>query len=79
VLKLIDLTTLEITKDSFIEKELADYHSDMPYKVKTILPGTYRISGLNCTTCTGTRMMRSRGPSQAGWHCCCSNTSETRI
>jgi predicted transposase/invertase (TIGR01784 family) len=34
VLKLIDLTTLEITKDSFIEKELADYHSDMLYKVK---------------------------------------------
>jgi predicted transposase/invertase (TIGR01784 family) len=34
VLKLIDLSTLEISKDSFIEKELADYHSDMLYKVK---------------------------------------------
>jgi len=33
-LKLIDLSTLEISKDSFIEKELADYHSDMLYKVK---------------------------------------------
>ena len=29
VLKLIDLSSLEISKDSFIEKELADYHSDM--------------------------------------------------
>jgi predicted transposase YdaD len=33
VLKLVDLSTLEISKDSFIEKELADYHSDMLYKV----------------------------------------------
>ena len=34
VLELIDLSTLEISKDSFVEKELADYHSDMLYKVK---------------------------------------------
>ncbi len=33
VLKLVDLSTLEISKDSFIEKELSDYHSDMLYKV----------------------------------------------
>ena len=33
VLKLVDLNTLEISKDSFIEKELADYYSDMLYKV----------------------------------------------
>ena len=33
VLKLVDLDTLEISKDSFIEKELADYYSDMLYKV----------------------------------------------
>ncbi len=33
VLKLVDLDTLEITKDSFIEKELADYYSDILYKV----------------------------------------------
>jgi len=34
VLKLVDLNSLEISKDSFIEKELADYYSDMLYKVK---------------------------------------------
>jgi predicted transposase/invertase (TIGR01784 family) len=34
VLKLVDLNTLEISKDSFIEKELADYYSDLLYKVK---------------------------------------------
>jgi predicted transposase/invertase (TIGR01784 family) len=33
VLKLMDLDTLEISKDSFIEKELADYYSDMLYRV----------------------------------------------
>jgi hypothetical protein len=33
VLKLVDLNTLEISKDSFIEKELADYYSDLLYKV----------------------------------------------
>ena len=33
VLKLVDLSTLEISKDSFIEKELADYYSDMLYRV----------------------------------------------
>jgi predicted transposase YdaD len=33
VLKLVDLNTLEISKDSFIEKELADYYSDILYKV----------------------------------------------
>ena len=33
VLKLLDLSTLEISKDSFIEKELADYYSDMLYQV----------------------------------------------
>src|SRR6056297_4274388 len=33
VLKLVDLNTLEISKDSFIEKELADYYSDMLYRV----------------------------------------------
>jgi hypothetical protein len=27
VLKLVDLNSLEISKDSFIEKELADYYS----------------------------------------------------
>jgi hypothetical protein len=36
VLKLVDLNTLEISKDSFIEKDLAEYHSDMLYKVKLI-------------------------------------------
>jgi len=34
VLKLVDLNTLEISKDSFIEKELAEYYSDLLYKVK---------------------------------------------
>ena len=33
VLKLVDLSTLEISKDSFIEKELADYYSDLLYRV----------------------------------------------
>ena len=33
VLNLVDLNTLEISKDSFIEKELADYYSDLLYKV----------------------------------------------
>jgi predicted transposase/invertase (TIGR01784 family) len=33
VLKLVDLNSLEISKDSFIEKELADYYSDMLYRV----------------------------------------------
>ncbi|QTA81269.1 Putative recombination-promoting nuclease, RpnA-like [Desulfonema limicola] len=33
VLKLIDLNTLEISKDSFIEKELKDYYSDLLYKI----------------------------------------------
>jgi len=33
VLKLIDLSTLEICKDSFIEKDLSDYYSDMLYQV----------------------------------------------
>ena len=33
VLKLVDLSTLEISKDSFIEKELADYYSDILYRV----------------------------------------------
>ncbi|MFK5954483.1 MAG: Rpn family recombination-promoting nuclease/putative transposase [Desulfobacterium sp.] len=33
VLKLMDLQSLEISKDSFVEKELADYFSDMLYKV----------------------------------------------
>jgi predicted transposase YdaD len=36
VLKLIDLSTLEISKDSFIEKELADYYSDILYHVKLV-------------------------------------------
>ncbi len=34
VLDLMDLKSLEISKDSFIEKELADYYSDMLYRVK---------------------------------------------
>jgi predicted transposase/invertase (TIGR01784 family) len=38
VLGLMDLSTLEICKDSFIEKELSDYYSDMLYKV--MLSGT---------------------------------------
>jgi predicted transposase YdaD len=33
VLKLVDLDTMETSKDSFIEKELADYYSDMLYRV----------------------------------------------
>ena len=33
VLKLVDLDTLEISKDSFIEKKLAEYYSDILYKV----------------------------------------------
>jgi predicted transposase/invertase (TIGR01784 family) len=33
VLKLVDLDTMEISKDSFIEKELADYYSDILYRV----------------------------------------------
>jgi predicted transposase/invertase (TIGR01784 family) len=33
VLKLVDLDTLEISKDSFIEKELANYYSDILYRV----------------------------------------------
>jgi predicted transposase/invertase (TIGR01784 family) len=33
LLKLIDLDSLEISKDSFIEKELEDYYSDILYKV----------------------------------------------
>lgn len=33
VLKLVDLSTLEISKDSFIEKELKDYYSDLLYKI----------------------------------------------
>lgn len=33
VLKLVDLDTLEVSKDSFIEKDLTEYHSDMLYKV----------------------------------------------
>ena len=33
VLRLLDLDTLEISKDSFVEKELSDYYSDMLYKV----------------------------------------------
>jgi predicted transposase YdaD len=34
VVNLMDLSTLEICKDSFIEKELADYYSDILYRVK---------------------------------------------
>jgi len=34
VLNLLDLNTLEISKDSFIEKDLAEYYSDILYKVK---------------------------------------------
>ncbi len=33
VLELMDLSTLDICKDSFVEKELSDYYSDMLYKV----------------------------------------------
>ena len=38
VLRLIDLESLEISKDSFVEKDLSDYYSDMLYKV--MLSGT---------------------------------------
>ena len=34
VIKLVRLDTLEICKDSFIEKDLQDFYSDMLYKVK---------------------------------------------
>ena len=34
VLDLIDMDSLEISKDSFIEKELADFYSDILYKVE---------------------------------------------
>ena len=34
VKNMVDLNTLEISKDSFIEKELKDYYSDILYKVK---------------------------------------------
>src|SRR6056297_2367917 len=33
VLDLMDIATLEISRDSFIEKELADYYSDILYRV----------------------------------------------
>ncbi len=33
ILGLIDLNTLEISKDSFVEKELKDYFSDILYNV----------------------------------------------
>ncbi len=33
VLKLADLSSLEICKDSFIEKELKDFFSDLLYKI----------------------------------------------
>jgi len=33
VLQVMDLSSLEIWKDSFVEKELSDYYSDMLYKV----------------------------------------------
>ena len=36
VFKLVDLDTLDISKDSFIEKDLAAYHSDRLYKVNLI-------------------------------------------
>ena len=36
VLRLVDLPTLEISKDSFIEKDLSDFYSDMLYKVNLI-------------------------------------------
>ena len=38
VLQVMDLSSLEICKDSFVEKELSDYYSDMLYKV--MLSGT---------------------------------------
>ncbi len=33
VLDLVDMSTLEISKDSFIDKDLADYYSDILYRV----------------------------------------------
>lgn len=33
MLNLVDLNSLEISKDSFIEKKLAEYYSDMLYRV----------------------------------------------
>ncbi|QTA82327.1 Putative transposase, RpnA-like [Desulfonema limicola] len=33
VVKLIDINSLEISKDSFIDKELKDYYSDLLYKI----------------------------------------------
>jgi len=33
ILNIVNLKTLEICKDSFIEKDLSDYYSDMLYKV----------------------------------------------
>jgi predicted transposase YdaD len=41
VLRLMDLSGLEIVKDSLIEKDLSDYYSDMLYKV--MLKGGARI------------------------------------
>lgn len=38
LLGLMDLETLEVVKDSFIEKDLSDYYSDMLYRV--LLKGT---------------------------------------
>ena len=32
VLQVMDLSSLEICKDSFVEKELSDYYSDMLYR-----------------------------------------------
>jgi predicted transposase/invertase (TIGR01784 family) len=34
ILKIMDMESLEISKDSFIEKELADFYSDILYKVR---------------------------------------------
>lgn len=36
VRKIVDLNTLEISKDSFIEKDLSDYYSDLLYKVNLV-------------------------------------------
>ncbi|MCD4720750.1 MAG: Rpn family recombination-promoting nuclease/putative transposase [Desulfobacula sp.] len=33
ILKIVQLDSLEICKDTFIEKDLKDYYSDMLYKV----------------------------------------------
>ena len=41
VLQLLDFDTLEIAKDSFIEKELQDYYSDMLYKVSVAGSSAY--------------------------------------